>query len=100
MAHTDSVPFSRITAAVSVRENRRLAEIGRGSNPHWHRDSDRPGTYSRADYAFGFDVVRTTVGTVADLSRARQADTLLVDALARVARHVLAGLGSVVDRAR
>jgi hypothetical protein len=40
MNHTDSVPFQNYTATVSVRDNQRVAEIGNGSNPHWHQPTD------------------------------------------------------------
>ena len=42
-------------------------EIGSGSNPHWHQPSDLYATYSEADFRLGFDALRTTAGTVADL---------------------------------
>jgi hypothetical protein len=67
MMATDSVAFQEHCAAVSVRENQRLAEIGEGSNPHWHRSTDVPETYSDADYALGFNAARMTVGAVAKL---------------------------------
>lgn len=51
-----------------VRENRRVAEIGRGSNPHWHRSTDVYETYSEADFRLGFNAVQMTVGTVARLA--------------------------------
>ena len=68
MSNTDSVPFQNLTAAVSVRENRRLAEIGNGSNPHWHQPTDVPTTYSIADYQLGFNTLQMTLGTVAELA--------------------------------
>jgi hypothetical protein len=99
LSNTDAVPFAPITAAVSVRENRRRAEIGRGSNPHWHRRSDRPGAYRAADLAFGLDVVRTSVGTVAQLAGTEVDTTRLVDPVVRVAGRVIAGLRAVLERA-
>jgi hypothetical protein len=71
MSNTDSEPFQDITAAVSVRENQRLAEIGRGSNPNYHRPTDLYETYSDADFRFGFTSVKTTLAAVAVLSGAR-----------------------------
>ena len=68
MDYTDSVPFQDLCAAVSVRENQRIAEIGAGSNPHWHHDTDVVGTYSDADFRLGFNATQMTVGTVAKLA--------------------------------
>jgi hypothetical protein len=99
LSNTDAVPFAPITAAVSVRENRRLAEIGRGSNPHWHRRSDRPAAYRPADLAFGLDVVRTSVGTVAQLAGTEVDAGRLVDPVVRVGGRVVEGLRAVLARA-
>ena len=71
MSNTDSVSFAERTAAISVRENRRLDEIGRGSNPHWHRTTDVYSTYSEADFRLGFNALQMTVGALA-----RHADLL------------------------
>jgi hypothetical protein len=60
MSNTDSVSFADRTAAISVRENRRLDEIGRGSNPHWHRTTDVYSTYSEADFRLGFNALQMT----------------------------------------
>ena len=70
MGYTDSVSFWSACPAVSVRENRRIAEIGKGGNPHWHKNSDVPATYSAADYLLGFNAVQMTVGAVAKLAKA------------------------------
>ncbi|MEE9297203.1 MAG: M20/M25/M40 family metallo-hydrolase [Phycisphaerae bacterium] len=67
MDFTDSVPFSTVTAAISVRENQRVAEIGSGSNPHWHQPTDLAATYSEADYQFGFNIVKMICGGVGEL---------------------------------
>jgi len=67
MCCTDSVPFQEYCPSVSIRDNRRRAEIGQGSHPTWHRSSDVFETYSDLDFALGFDAVRTTVGAVAEL---------------------------------
>lgn len=75
MCCTDSVPFQDDVAAISVRENRRRAEIGNGSNPNWHRDSDVFATYSEADFALGFNALQATVGAVAEIALARRAFT-------------------------
>ena len=73
MSNTDSMPFADETAAVSIRENRRLYEIGRGSDPHWHQPTDLLVTFSDADFRFGFNAVQTTFGAVASLAGARAA---------------------------
>jgi hypothetical protein len=71
MSNTDSMPFMDLTAAVSIRENRRLYEIGRGSDPHWHQASDVLATFSEADYLLGFNATQTTMAGVASLAGAR-----------------------------
>lgn len=71
MRNTDSWPFRNHTAAVSVRENQRVAEIGAGANPHWHQPTDVFETYSDDDFRLGADAVRMTVGTVAHLAGGR-----------------------------
>jgi hypothetical protein len=68
MNFTDSMPFRNHTAAVSVRDNQRVAEIGMGSNPHWHAASDVYATYSEDDFRLGFNAVQMTLGTVAELA--------------------------------
>ncbi len=70
MDNTDSRSFWNDTPAVSARENQRIAEIGQGSNPHWHQSTDRFDTYSEADYEFGFNIVKMVTGAVAELSGA------------------------------
>ena len=70
MSNTDSRSFAPYCPAVSVRENQRLAEIGRGANPNWHKDSDVPETYSDADYRLGFNALQMTVGAIAELAGA------------------------------
>lgn len=68
MAKTDSWRFENVTAAISIRENRRIEEIGKGSNPHWHEPTDVPETYSDADYRLGFNALQMTLGTIARLA--------------------------------
>ncbi len=70
MNNTDSKSFQGDCPAISLRENRRLAEIGNGSNPHWHQSSDQISTYSAEDFLFGFNVVQTTTAAVARLAGA------------------------------
>ena len=71
MSNTDSTPFMDHTAAVSLRENRRLYEIGRGSDPHWHQPSDVLATFSDADYLLGFNATQTTMAGIASLAGVR-----------------------------
>jgi cysteine-rich repeat protein len=70
MSNTDSARFEDWTAAVSLRENRRLLELGSGSNPFYHTSTDIFENYSDVDYLFGFNTVQTTVGAVAELAGA------------------------------
>jgi len=71
MSNTDSGPFMDLVAAVSLRENRRLYETGRGANPHWHRATDLYVSFSDADFRLGFNAAQTTLGAVARLVEAR-----------------------------
>lgn len=71
MSNTDSTPFMDLVPAVSVRENRRLFEIGRGSDPHWHQPTDVLSTFADADFHLGFNATQTTFATVALLVEAR-----------------------------
>jgi len=80
MSSTDSAPFMDHVAAVSVRENRRLYEIGwggptgygaRGSDPHWHRPTDLFVNYTDWDFLLGFNAMQMTFGATARLVGAR-----------------------------
>jgi hypothetical protein len=71
MSNTDSSPFMDLVAAVSMRENRRLYETGRGANPHWHRPTDLYVAYTDADFKLGFNAAQTTLGAIARLVDAR-----------------------------
>ncbi len=71
MSNTDSASFQNLAPSVSVRENRRLAEIGNGANPHWHQATDVFATYSQLDFRLGFNAVQTTLGAVAELAGAQ-----------------------------
>jgi hypothetical protein len=88
MNWTDSKSFQGDCPAISLRENRRVAEIGLGSDPNWHKNSDVYSTYSEDDFMLGFTALQTTVGAIANLSGATVAGTppvptgsLLTDAL-------------------
>jgi len=71
MCCTDSVPFAPFAPAISIRENERRAEIGRGANPHWHKSSDVFATYRDEDFRLGFTAVQMTAGAIAELAGAR-----------------------------
>jgi hypothetical protein len=73
MSNTDSAPFQDLVPAVSLRENRRLYETGRGANPHWHRPTDLFANFTDADFRLGFNAAQTTLGAVARLVEARVA---------------------------
>jgi hypothetical protein len=71
MSNTDSSPFMDLVPAVSMRENRRLYETGRGANPHWHRPTDLFVAYTDADFKLGFNAAQTTLGAIARLVDAK-----------------------------
>ncbi|HTE56360.1 MAG TPA: M28 family peptidase [Kofleriaceae bacterium] len=73
MSNTDSASFRDLAASVSVRENRRIAEIGNGANPNWHQATDLFTTYSELDFRLGFNALQTTLGGVAELAGAQAA---------------------------
>jgi hypothetical protein len=68
MSNTDSAPFQDLTAAVSMRENRRLYETGRGANPTWHEENDLYATFTDADFRLGFNAAQTTFAGVLKLA--------------------------------
>jgi hypothetical protein len=76
MSNTDSTPFMNLVPSVSVRENRRLYEIGwqgpagwgaRGSDPNWHQPTDLFVTYRDPDFRLGFNAAQTTLGATLEL---------------------------------
>jgi hypothetical protein len=67
MNNTDSKSFQNLTAAISLRENRRTAEIGSGANPNWHQTTDMYATYSDLDFLLGFNSSQTTLGAIGQL---------------------------------
>ena len=71
MSNTDSTPFMNLIPAVSLRENRRLYETGRGANPHWHRPTDLFVSFTDDDFRLGFSAMQTTLGAVARLVEVR-----------------------------
>jgi hypothetical protein len=68
MCCTDSVPFKDVVPAVSIRENKRIDEIGKGSQPNWHQPTDVYATYSEKDFLFGLNICQTTLGTISQLT--------------------------------
>jgi Flp pilus assembly protein TadD len=70
MSNTDSGPFQDLVAAISLRENERLAQIGSGWDPQWHQPTDVFGTYSDADFRLGLNAAQTTLAAVAELAGA------------------------------
>ena len=71
MSNTDSTPFMDLVPSVSLRENRRLYETGRGANPHWHQPTDLFVAFTDADFRLGFNAAQTTLAAVARLVEAR-----------------------------
>ncbi|PYS53301.1 MAG: peptidase M28 [Acidobacteria bacterium] len=68
MAGTDSIRFQDIVASVSVRENERVIEIVRGSNPNHHQPTDKYENYGEEDFRFGFNSAKTTLGALGELA--------------------------------
>ena len=71
MSNTDSGPFQDLVAAISLRENERLAQIGSGWDPQWHQPTDVFSTYSDADFRLGLNAAQTTLAALAQLTGAR-----------------------------
>jgi acetylornithine deacetylase/succinyl-diaminopimelate desuccinylase-like protein len=68
MAGTDSIRFEDLVAAVSVRENERIAGIIRGSNPNHHEPTDAYANYAEEDFRFGFTAAQTSLGALGSLA--------------------------------
>jgi hypothetical protein len=68
MAGTDSIRFQDLVASVSVRENERIIEIVRGSNPNHHQTTDKYENYAEEDFRFGFNSAQTTLGALVQLA--------------------------------
>ena len=71
MSNTDSDAFKDLVAAISLRENERLAQIGTGWDPQWHQPTDVFTTYSDKDFRLGLNAAQTTLGAIAQLAGAR-----------------------------
>ena len=70
MSNTDSDPFRDVVAAISLRENERLTQIGSGWDPQWHQPTDVFTTYSDKDFLLGLNAAQTTLGAVSRLTGA------------------------------
>ncbi len=70
MTNTDSTPFMDIVPAISLRENERGAQIGRGWDPHWHQPTDRYSTFSDKDFRLGLNAAQTTLAALVQLTGA------------------------------
>jgi hypothetical protein len=68
MCCTDSVPFQDKCPSVSVRENRRVAEMEHGSAPHWHKRTDVFASYNAQDFLFGLNIAQWTLGSIGEYS--------------------------------
>src|SRR5207302_11502031 len=68
MSNTDTGPFQDLVASVSLRDGRRLYEMGRGSSPTYHQPSDAFITFTDLDYKLGFNAVQTTLGALGKLA--------------------------------
>ncbi|MEE9438418.1 MAG: GEVED domain-containing protein, partial [Saprospiraceae bacterium] len=70
MNNTDSKSFQNHCPSVSLRENRRVAEIGNGSDPHWHQTTDKMSTFSDDDVRLAFNSLQSTLGFLTELTGA------------------------------
>jgi hypothetical protein len=71
MTNTDSDPFKDLTAAISLRELERGAQIGNGWDPHHHQPTDLFVTFSDDDFRLGLNAAQTTLGAIAQLTGAK-----------------------------
>jgi hypothetical protein len=70
MTNTDSSVFMNLVPSISLRENERGMQSGAGWNPHYHQATDRYTSYSDKDFRLGLNAAQTTLGAIAQLSRA------------------------------
>jgi hypothetical protein len=70
MSNTDSRSFQDHVAAISLRENERLAHTGSGWNPTWHQPIDVFETFSDRDFRLGLNAAQTTLAGIASLAGA------------------------------
>jgi len=70
MSNTDSGPFQDLVAAISLRENERISQIGNGWDPHHHQSTDVYASFSDQDFRLGLNAAQTTLGAIAELAGA------------------------------
>jgi hypothetical protein len=70
MSNTDSDSFRDVVAAISLRENERLTQIGSGWDPQWHQPTDVYTAYSDKDFLLGLNAAQTTLAAVSKLAGA------------------------------
>jgi len=70
MSNTDSGSFQDLVAAISLRENERLAHVGTGWDPQWHQPTDVFETYSDKDFTLGLNAAQTTLAAISMLAGA------------------------------
>ena len=70
MSNTDSGSFQDLVAAISLRENERLAHTGSGWNPTWHQPIDVFETFSDKDFRLGLNSAQTTLAAISSLTGA------------------------------
>jgi hypothetical protein len=71
MSNTDTGPFQDLVPSVSLRDGRRLYEMGRGSSPTYHQPTDIFPSFTDQDYRLGFNAIQTTLGAVGKLVEAK-----------------------------
>ncbi|MGH7561988.1 MAG: M28 family peptidase [Gemmatimonadales bacterium] len=71
MSNTDSAAFQDLVAAISLRENERLRDIGTGWDPHWHQPTDVFSTFSDKDFRLGLNAAQTTLAGISQLAGAK-----------------------------
>jgi hypothetical protein len=70
MSNTDTGAFMDLIPSVSLRDGRRLYEMGRGSSPTYHQPTDIFSSFTDQDYRLGFNAIQTTLGAVSKLTNA------------------------------
>ena len=70
MSSTDTGAFQDLVPSISLRDGRRLYEMGRGSSPTYHQPTDIYASFTDQDYRLGFNAIQTTLGAVSKLTNA------------------------------
>jgi hypothetical protein len=71
MSNTDTGAFQDLIPSVSLRDGRRLYEMGRGSSPTYHQPTDIFASFTDQDYQLGFNAIQTTLGAIGKLAEAK-----------------------------